>query len=72
MPDAATAPTPTERRDAFWAPFVLPGTVYEAAPDDGHAHDFHPISPKSLGSFGPTGTACLKCGWFIAWGDPRG
>ncbi len=60
----------TQRRDDFWRPFVAPGTVFENAPDDGHAHSFHLISPASLGAFGPTCIACLKCGWVKSWGEP--
>lgn len=62
--------TPAERRTSFWAPFVAPGTVYENDPDDGHDHRFMAISPVSLGTFGPTGIACIRCGWFKSWGKP--
>lgn len=62
--------TPAERVRAFWAPFVHPDTRYEAEPDDGHDHKFQLISPKSLGTFGPMATVCVRCGWLKAWGKP--
>ena len=58
--------TPTERRTSFWRPFI--DRVWMNDPDDGHEHDFQLISPKSLGTFGPTGVVCVHCGWFRAWG----
>ena len=58
----------TLRRDDFWRPFLLPGTVFDNEPDDGHDHAYHLISPASINPTGrPMGMACLKCGWFKAW-----
>jgi hypothetical protein len=62
--------TPAERVRAFWGPFVSPKTRYENEPDDGHIHRFHLISPRSVGSFGPTANACVRCGWIKSWGNP--
>ena len=62
--------TPTQRRTTFWAPFVHPQTVWKNEPDDGHEHDFQHVSPKRLGSFGPTCTCCVLCGWIESWGKP--